>query len=425
MVALDAPMREARNKPSLSRAAWLMMVGFLAYTLLILVGHIIGFPIGYTYLHKVCENGNVCGLTLENVQALERHGLSIDFYANLFLVIEVVYILVCVGIALLIVLKKPGQWVPLGVSCFLLGFSAYEGVDYPALAIAYPLLSIPSQLLIGLGMGALGMYALLTFPNGRFGSRWVLGYFLFQTIEGVCALFITNPIFLVFDKVVGLTSFPIILGVLIYRYRRLLNAKERVATKWLIVSWSIFIPVVILSFLVLAITPADSFVLVFVSFLAFFGCGINITGFLMAVVYANAFNIDIFIRRTLVYTLLTAILILVYTGLVLGSQFVLATFSAQVAGSQVILVGSTLVIAALFQPLRRRLQHTIDRRFYRQKYDASRIIEHFSASLRSEIDLAELSERLLAVVQETMQPSHVSLWLRKASRTENSLQQVD
>ncbi len=420
-VAFDAPVQEALNKPSPSRAARLMLFGFLVYTLLILVGHIIGFPLGYAYLHKVCSDGSVCGLTVGNVHALARHGLSIAFYAYLFMAVQVIYILVCVGIALLIVLKKPGQWVPLGLSCFLIGFSAYEGVDYPALAAAYPVLYIPSQFLIGLGMGVLGMYALLTFPNGQFGSRWVLGYFIFWVVEGAFSLFITNPIFIIFNNVVGFTSFPIILGVLIYRYRRLLNSKERSATKWLIVSWSIFIPAIILASLVSAVTPADSFVLVLVTFGGFFGCGINITGFLMAVVYANAFDIDIFIRRTLVYTSLTAILALVYTGLVVGSQFVLAAFSAQVAGSQLVLVGSTLVIAALFHPLRRGLQHTIDRRFYRQKYNAGRVIERFSADLRSEINLGELSERLVGVVQETMQPAHVSLWLRKPTRTKTPL----
>jgi Holliday junction resolvasome RuvABC ATP-dependent DNA helicase subunit len=135
--------------------------------------------------------------------------------------------------------------------------------------------------------------------------------------------------------------------------------------------------------------------------------------------YANAFDIDVFVRRTLVYTLLTAILALLYAGMVFGSQFVLATFSPQTAQSPLILVGSTLVIAALFQPMRHRIQRTIDRRFYRQKYDASRIIERFSTSLRSEIDLAELSEQVVAVVQETMRPTHVSLWLRKPTRTKN------
>ncbi|HKV56667.1 MAG TPA: hypothetical protein VJO32_00235 [Ktedonobacteraceae bacterium] len=414
-IALNAPMREASNKPYRSRATWLMMAGFLVYTLLILIGHIIGFPLGYAFLHTVCSNG--CGLTPENVHALASHGFSIDIYANLYMSIQLIYILVSVGVGLLIVFKKPGQWVPLGVSCFLIGFSAYEGVNYPALAAAYPALDVPSQALIGVGMGIVGMYALLTFPNGKFGSRWVLGYFIFQIVQGVLALFITNPDFVEFNNILGTLSFPLILGILIYRYRRLLNAREQAAIKWLIVSWSVFMLTLILYAIILAATPTNSLTFLLANTIGFFGCGINIAGFLMAVLYANAFDIDVFVRRTLVYTLLTAILAMLYAGLVLGSHFVLATFSPQASQSPVILVGSTLVIAALFQPLRHRLQRAIDRRFYRQKYDARRIIEDFSANLRNEIDLAELSEQLVEVVQETMQPTHTSLWLRKPDRT--------
>ena len=416
--ALDTQVQEKSNKTSRSRAAWLMTVGFLVYTLLILIGHIVGFPLGYAYLHTVCPSG--CSLTTENVRALEHIGLSISFYANLYMVIQVLYILVSVGIALLIVFKKPGQWVPLGLSFFLIWFSAYEGADYPALVAAYPVLNVPVQLLLFLGGGILGFYAFLTFPNGKFGSRWVLGFYLVSVFEGVLAVFITTPVFVLINSVFSFLSFFIILGVLIYRSRRLLNARERAATKWIILSLSIFIPTVILVFFVLpAVAPADSLALLIVNIAGFFGCGINIAGILMAVLYANAFDIDVFVRRTLVYTLLTAILALLYAGMVFGSQFGLATFSPQAAQSPFILVGSTLVIAALFQPMRHRIQRTIDRRFYRQKYDASRVIERFSASLHSEIDLADLSEQVVAVVQETMQPAHVSLWLREPSRTKN------
>src|SRR6266487_2240317 len=417
-VALDTPTQEIFNTPSRPRTAWLMTLGFLVYTLLILVGHFVGFPLGYAYLHTVCPSG--CSLTPENVRALEHIGLSISFYANLYMVIQVLYILVSVGIALLIVFKKPGQLVPLGLSFFLIWFSAYEGADYPALVAAYPVLNVPVQLLLFLGGGILGFYAFLTFPNGKFGSRWVLGFYLVSVFEGVLAVFITTPVFVLINSVFSFLSFFIILGVLIYRSRRLLNARERAATKWIILSLSIFIPTVILVFFVLpAVAPADSLVLLIVNIAGFFGCGINIAGILMAVLYANAFDIDVFVRRTLVYTLLTAILALLYAGMVFGSQFVLATFSPLMAQSPLILVGSTLVIAALFQPMRHRIQRTIDRRFYRQKYDASRVIERFSASLHSEIDLADLSEQVVAVVQETMQPAHVSLWLRKPSRTKN------
>ena len=212
-VALDTPTQEAFNPPSRPRTTWLMTAGFLAYTLLILVGHIVGFPLGYAYLRTVCSSG--CSLTPENVRALEQLGLSIPFYATFYLVIQVLYILVCVGIALLIVLKKPGQWVPLGVSCWLLWFSAFEGADYPALVGAYPALNVPVQLLLGLGGGILGTYAILTFPNGKFGSRWILGYFLVSLIEGVLAIFITAPVFVVIGTVFGLASFPIWLGILI------------------------------------------------------------------------------------------------------------------------------------------------------------------------------------------------------------------
>src|SRR5258707_4239631 len=245
-VALDTSTQEAFNPPSRPHTAWLMTAGFLVYTLLILVGHIVGFPLGYAYLHTVCPSG--CSLTPGNVRALEQLGLSIPFYANLYMAIQALYILVCVGIALLIVFKKPGQWVPLGVSGFLIWFSAFEGANYPALLAAYPVLNVPVQLLLGLGGGIVGFYAFLTFPNGKFGSRWVLWFYLVNVFEGVLAVFITTPVFVVINNVFGLLSFFIIVGVLIYRSRRLLNAKERTATKWLIVSWSVFIPTLILVF---------------------------------------------------------------------------------------------------------------------------------------------------------------------------------
>jgi len=107
-----------------------------------------------------------------------------------------------------------------------------------------------------------------------------------------------------------------------------------------------------------------------------------------------------------------------YVGMVLGAQLALDSFNTQAAQSPLILVGSILVIAVLFRPLRYRIQTLIDRRFYRQKYDAAKVVAAFNSTLRQEVDLDHLCEHLLSVVQETMQPTHVSLWIRQPSRAE-------
>jgi hypothetical protein len=126
------------------------------------------------------------------------------------------------------------------------------------------------------------------------------------------------------------------------------------------------------------------------------------------------YDIDRIINRTLVYGTLTLLLALVYVGIVIGLNSLVHVFTGQVGQSPIVIVASTLTIAALFQPWRHRLQAIIDRRFYRRKYDAAKTLEAFSATLRNEVDLNQLREELVAVVQETMQPSHVSLWLRKS-----------
>jgi hypothetical protein len=135
----------------------------------------------------------------------------------------------------------------------------------------------------------------------------------------------------------------------------------------------------------------------------------------IAILRYRLYDIDIIIKRTLVYGSLTAILAALYFALVIGAQTLTKLVTGQQVGQQpVVIVLSTLLIAALFQPLRHRLQRTIDRRFDRSHYDAAKTVAAFSASLRSEVNLQQLNERLLGVVEETMRPTHASLWLRQA-----------
>jgi hypothetical protein len=131
----------------------------------------------------------------------------------------------------------------------------------------------------------------------------------------------------------------------------------------------------------------------------------------IAMLKYRLYDIDRLINRTLVYVALTAVLGAAYVGLVLAGQ---ALFSSFAGGSNLAIAASTLVVAALFLPVRSRVQRFVDRRFYRRRYDAQRTLEGFGSRLREQVELETLSTDLALVVQETIQPSHVSLWLRSA-----------
>jgi hypothetical protein len=139
----------------------------------------------------------------------------------------------------------------------------------------------------------------------------------------------------------------------------------------------------------------------------------------IAILRYRLYDIDIIINRTLVYGSLTVLLVLVYFGGVTATQTLFRYLTGQEQQPQLAVVVSTLAIAALFTPMRRRIQSFIDRRFFRRKYDAKKTSEAFSAKLRDETDLRALNGELVGVVMETMQPAHVSLWLHPDTTSES------
>jgi len=208
----------------------------------------------------------------------------------------------------------------------------------------------------------------------------------------------------------------------IYRYRRVSTALERQQTKWVLYGASLLLGgasagAQALTLLVPAISlspplapadlAADAVLNGLLQLLLPVTLGVSILRF-------RLFEIDVLIRRTLIYAVLTALLALAYFGTVLGLQGLIGTLTGQ-RQSTVVTVLSTLVIAALFVPLRARVQAVIDRRFYRRKYDAARTLTAFGAALREEVELAHLAGQLVEIVQESMQPAHVSLWLKPSA----------
>ena len=296
-------------------------------------------------------------------------------------------------------------------------------------------------------VGLLGTYLLLLFPDGRLPSRrwrplaWLSGAVI--VVEGVASLLapgplqnlegVPNPFGLegqYWVAAVGWVVLPLLplcmlasALSLVLRYRRS-GGEVREQIKWIAFAASF------MGVLYLGIMSAGTIMWVVsapetpiglgarslwgallenVMVLSFAGIPVAIG---IAVLKYRLYDIDLIINRTLVYGALTTTLALVYFGGVATIQATFRATTGQEEQGQLAIVVSTLVIAALFSPLRRRIQAFIDRRFYRRKYDARKTLETFSAKLRDETDLDALSDDLATVVRETMQPSHVSLWLR-------------
>jgi hypothetical protein len=280
------------------------------------------------------------------------------------------------------------------------------------------------------------LFILVLFPTGKpFTPRWRWPIYMGLAMSLVFILFdafyeelgagfgwtITNPIGFIpldwWDQYLATPWYmlmPVLTilcaSALFVRFRRA-GIVEREQIKWLLYAGVLFAAVYATGFLnnTLSDNPLWTMLLGFTLWTIPVAIGI-------AILRYHLFDIDIIIRRTLLYGLLTAVLVAIYFGLVLLSQFVFIALTGQ--ESPIAVVISTLVIAALFNPLRKRIQAFIDRRFYRSSYDAVLILQQFAQTARDEVDLEQLSKALLQSVKETMQPETAVLWLRKGEDVE-------
>ena len=265
----------------------------------------------------------------------------------------------------------------------------------------------------------LGWYSLLIiavyFPTGR--SYWLRYERWVDLLCAAVLLFIIPqriPIFAFLQPILrNLGVFIVLLMILapvslVLRYRTA-GSRERQQMKWLVWGFMLFLATAIPFKLILwTTTSIDDYANEIYSRIVFIFPAIAIGN---AILRHRLYDIDIIIRRTLVYSLLTAALAAIYFGSVIVTQQIIRAVTGQ--SSDLAIVVSTLLIAALFTPLRRRVQDGIDRRFFRRKYDAQKTLEAFSIATRDEVDLDKLQAELIGVVQETMQPSKVALWVKE------------
>jgi hypothetical protein len=362
-------------------------------------------------------------LTQETLHVLRQLGLSVDAYTALLVAPYLVRVLLGCIIGVVIAWRRSDDWMALLVALVLLTTAFGNRAAPPdVLPLANAAWRLPVDLGHLLSSTLLYLFFFL-FPSGRFvprSTRWVAAiYFLQQLAELVLprespANFENWPF--AFGVLFYLPLFLTVLFAQVYRYRSVSTPAQRRQTKWVVfgvvvVAGGLFGASFLLLFFPVLHHMSNLPVLLSALFI------MNLSVVLLvcigvAVLYARLFDIDVIIRRTLVYGTLTVLLAGLYAGLAIGLGGVVRTIFGLSEQQPLIIVVSTLAVAALVQPLRRSIQHVIDRRFYRRKYDSARTLAAFGVTLRSETDLGALSERLVMAVQETMQPAYVSLWLR-------------
>lgn len=360
-------------------------------------------------------------------QALGQIGLSNDFFAVYFTAIEFGFALLFLSVGTLIFWKAADDWMALLVSAaFIVQSVSTPLID--ALSAVSAIWFWPVLLLRILTFDLL-LLVFFLFPDGRFVPRWTRWLaWVFILYSGLWFIYpqLVPPIAILAEATTlrALAQFsPLILLVLIgvigqiYRYHRVSSAAQRQQSKWVVFGFTAFSAAVIVILLPFALLAplregqGENILYVLIAGpLLLLAVGLIPLTTALAILRYRLWDISLVVRKTVTYSLLTLLLLALYLLIVVLFQSLMRLVTDQ--ESPLAIVVSTLVIAALFTPLRNRLQAFVDRRFYRRKYDAQKMLAAFAATARDEVDLEQLSAALVKVVAETVQPESLSLWLK-------------
>jgi hypothetical protein len=422
--------KEVQRPAPAKRLNWRATAAWVLLASIVLWLFIVGFPAWYAQVARVCGTADCIFSQLPeaSARALADLGVPLWVYAGYMGALLLLDALAFLIASAVIFLQRAQSRMAAFVSFMLVLAPLTVFFTVPEeVAAAHPFWHVPVRLLHAAGIWSLIVFS-QTFPDGRFVPHWsrllawvavpVLGIiFLSNALSDLAAPTTFSERLLAVTLFAGIGSS---IAFQVYRYRHEANAVERQQMKWVAAGFALFIAVgvtLVLAFILFPQVRTPGLLNGFYFLLG--GTIINLVLILFVLSFAitilryRLWDIDFIIRRTLVYTILTATLGLIYLASVILLQGLLRHLFGQ--ESPVAIVLSTLLIAAIFTPLRRRLQDVIDRRFYRRKYDAVKTLATFGATARDEVNLEILVSALMQVVEDTMQPAHLSLWLAPSS----------
>ena len=396
------------------RGARLGAIAFMTFCLATFVWGALLFPrFGVANLDIIRPNANWGDVTL--LAVIADAGLSVAMLSYFQFVLTLLVALSMVTAGLVIFWRRADSWFGLYVGVLFVWFGTQGNyVTAPVGRVLPPLAPILDA--IGILVWLAFFPLLYLFPDGRFvphWTRWLLPVWL-----GINIAFVLKWL----PEGAAYAAIPLYLAIGIgsqgYRYFRRSGAVQRQQTKWVLAALALVVLTGVFAIVNLAVSRPDSQLAVgdfWVATIAATLFSLSLAALPISIGIAilryRLWDIDVIIRKTLVYAVLTALLALVYFGGVIVLQRLFGALTG-VEQSPLAVVVSTLAIAALFTPLRRRIQDGIDRRFYRKKYDAQQVLAQFALTARDETDLDALTGELARVVQDTMQPERVSVWLR-------------